>query len=162
LPPSVTECVPECVPDRPFIRSFHGMPDCVPECVPDCLPHQKLPWNEGSKLAALGGVVPRLDVDLWDKLEVTPHGRMAKIINNPLAPPYKYSSARMLQNGYHIERGKHLVDAEFPRPKRCFENIPGQRSSSPPPSPTRPTTRGSPMWPTTRGAQRAPSRAPWD
>jgi hypothetical protein len=106
--------------------------------------------------------VPRLDVDLWDKLETTPHGRMAKIINNPLAPPYKYSSARMLQNGYHIERGKHLVDAEFPRPKRCFENIPGQRSSSPPPSPTRPATRGSPMWPTTRGAQRAPSRAPWD
>ena len=157
------ECVPECVPDRlPPLRSFHGMPECVPECVPDCLPHQKLPWNEGSKLAALGGVVPRLDVDLWDKLETTPHGRMAKIINNPLAPPYKYSSARMLQNGYHIERGKHLVDAEFPRPKRCFENIPGQRSSSPPPSPTRPATRGSPMWPTTRGAQRAPSRAPWD
>ena len=127
--------------------------------------------------------MPRLEVDLWDKLEVTPHGRMAKVINNPLAPPYKYSSARMLQNGYTIERGRHLVDAEFPRPKRCYENIPGQRSSSPPPSPTRPpntaapntappntappsptrpTSRGSPTRPTTRGTHRAPYRAPWD
>jgi len=78
-----------------------------------------LEWNVGNERAARGGAVPRLAVGLWDKLESTPYGRLAKVVPDPNARPYRLTN-NVLCEDHTVERGYHLVRAEISLGKRCF------------------------------------------
>jgi len=81
--------------------------------------HSRIPpWDIGSTRPA-PGVVPRLSVKMWDKLESTPYGRLGKLVPDPHAKPYALTN-NVMRDGFAIERSYDLVSREIPKGKRCF------------------------------------------
>eukprot|EP00736_Rhodelphis_marinus_P000067 Rmarinus@m.946 len=66
-----------------------------------------------------------LDVQMWDKLEATPHGHFAEMFQrecaeHPIAAKLRRSNVYL--DHYKVPRGAEVTDAEFPNGKRTFPN----------------------------------------
>lgn len=65
------------------------------------------------------GTVPRLEPQVWSKLESTPYGRLGKVVPRPDMPPYRLSN-RVTQDEFNVPLGYEHVARELARGKKCF------------------------------------------
>lgn len=65
------------------------------------------------------GAVPRLDSQMWDKLEATPYGRLGKVVPRPDAEPYGLHN-RVTNDQFDIKQGREVLLKELPLGKRCL------------------------------------------
>ena len=65
-----------------------------------------------------------LPVSDWARLDTTPYGHFAKMIDKPPAPPDKKGRmhSQVHFDHYNAPRGRSVMDKEFPKPKRTFHN----------------------------------------